>query len=202
LIHVRYSLQHISRVWQAKVPPGPFCWRSRTRAGQIAAETVRRLSWFCAVPQPKQRPRRKPNHSRSKAGSASPSPRPPPRAVTVCLYISMPPQDNTLPGPLGSRRNAAPRPARACTTAYRGTVPESGSRTALPLTHAAWLHQSATQFATGTRNDHLAEHKAIGAVSAHRSAQRASRCALIVRPGHPQGGGDTSLIAALIRKVL
>ncbi|CAN7172616.1 PHB depolymerase family esterase [Pseudoduganella sp. LjRoot289] len=82
-------------------------------------------------------------------------------------------------------------------------APEAARRAGLPLVvmlHGC--HQSATQFAQGTRMNRLAEQKGYAVLYPQQLAStQAHRCWRWYDKATQEGGGDTALIAAIIAKV-
>jgi poly(hydroxyalkanoate) depolymerase family esterase len=82
-------------------------------------------------------------------------------------------------------------------------VPQAAARHGLPLiVMLHGCHQSATQFAQGTRMNRLAEQKGYAVLYPQQLAStQAHRCWRWYDKSTQEGGGDTALIAAIIGKV-
>ncbi|KQW96909.1 PHB depolymerase esterase [Massilia sp. Root418] len=120
------------------------------------------------------------------------------------------PEVSVLPGRwLASHYAAMPQPGQvpAQPMSYwlylPHNVPAAAARAGLPLiVMLHGCHQSATQFAQGTRMNRLAEQKGYAVLYPQQAAStQAHRCWRWYDKSTQEGGGDTALIAAVIAKV-
>jgi poly(hydroxyalkanoate) depolymerase family esterase len=176
----------------AKPAPGMRLLRSLTRAAKTQQKMVSRL---LAVSKPKAQPKPK----RAAAALRSPAAldiRKHERKETpvapgkwLAAHIALPQQAGQAPG----RRMAywlylpdQPAPARGWPL--------------IVMLHGC--HQSATQFAQGTRMNLVAEQKGYAVLYPQQLASaQAQRCWRWYDQATQQGGGDTALLAALVAKV-
>jgi poly(hydroxyalkanoate) depolymerase family esterase len=197
--------------------------RSMTRAGKSQQKLMTQLFGVAAV---KAKPKAKPKAKAAKAvkavkAAAKPSIRPVAKPVrAVARPISAPdgmpirqharPDVSVLPGRwLASHYAAMPQPGQAPGQAMSywlyipQHVPDAAARHGLPLiVMLHGCHQSATQFAQGTRMNRLAEQKGYAVLYPQQAAStQAHRCWRWYDKSTQEGGGDTALIAAVIGKV-
>jgi poly(hydroxyalkanoate) depolymerase family esterase len=195
----------------AKSLPGARLLRSLTRAGKSQQKLFAQLF---AVPKTKPK---------AKAKTAKPKVAAKPKAVAkpvanpkAVAPDGMPirqhsrPQTITLPGRwLAAQHVATTANGQLASQTMQywlylpENVPETALKNGLPLiVMLHGCHQTATQFATGTRMNRLAEQKGYAVLYPQQSVStNAHRCWRWYEQSTQQGGGDTGLIASLIGKV-
>lgn len=161
----------------AKSPPGIRLLRSLTRAGKAQQKL---LATFLGASTHKTAKPKKPRRSAPSSHSTAPG------KWMAAHY----------PGPPG----ASPL---AYWLYLPERIPESATRTGLPLiVMLHGCHQSATQFAQGTRMNLLAEDKGYAVLYPQQSVSaHAQRCWHWYSQAAQQGSGDTARLAALIAHI-
>jgi poly(hydroxyalkanoate) depolymerase family esterase len=202
----------------AKSLPGARLLRSLTRAGKSQQKLFAQL-FAVPKPKPKAKAKVKPKAVAKAAAKVVAKPRPVARTVAKPKAVApdgMPirqhsrPQTNTLPGRwLAAQHVASSANVQLASQTMHywlylpENVPETALKNGLPLIimlHGC--HQTATQFATGTRMNRLAEQKGYAVLYPQQSVStNAHRCWRWYEKSTQQGGGDSGLIASLIGQV-
>jgi poly(hydroxyalkanoate) depolymerase family esterase len=192
----------------AKSLSGARLLRSMTRAGKSQQKLFAQLF---AVPKTKTKTKAKAKTVAKPKAVANAVAKP--KAVApdgMPIRQHSRPQTNTLPGRwLAAQHVASPAIGQLTGQSMRywlylpEHVPETALKNGLPLiVMLHGCHQTATQFATGTRMNRLAEQKGYAVLYPQQSVStHAHRCWRWYDHSTQQGGGDTGLIASLIGKV-
>ena len=178
-----------------------------------AVKTVKAAVVKLAKPAAKAAKPSRPAGSSAASGLAAAPKR---RVAAIAAPDGMPirqharPEVSVLPGRwLASHYAAMPQPGQvpAQPMSYwlylPHQVPQAAARHGLPLiVMLHGCHQTATQFAQGTRMNRLAEQKGYAVLYPQQAAStQAHRCWRWYDKSTQEGGGDTALIAAVIGKV-
>jgi poly(hydroxyalkanoate) depolymerase family esterase len=186
-----------------KLPPGTRLLRSLTRAAKSQQKTLVKLLDAYATPKPTRTPRkstaRKSPPKRAAVQPATPELRRPARPIAPSVTGTW------LAGhfPLLRQPGQAVAQPMSYWLYVPARMPDTVARNGWPL--VVMLHgcqQSATQFAEGTRMNQLAEEKGYVVLYPQQPVSvQAQRCWRWYDRSTQHGGGDTRLLAALIRSV-
>ena len=187
----------------AKLAPGIRLLRSLTRAGKAQQKAVKKLL-AAAAPKPSKPPRKSAPRKAAAKSTATPAA----RALKIRQHER--PDTKPAPGkwlaaqfPLPSQPGAAALQHMSYWLYLPDQMPDTVEQGGWPLVvmlHGC--HQSATQFAQGTRMNRLAEDKGFAVLYPQQLlSNQAQRCWRWFDHATQQGGGETAALAALIAKV-
>jgi poly(hydroxyalkanoate) depolymerase family esterase len=187
----------------AKLTPGIRLLRSLAKAGKAQQKAVTKLL-AAAAPKPPKAPRKASARKAVIKRTAAPT--------AVALKIRKHERPDTTPAPGKWLVAQFPLPSQPGTAALQhmsywlylpDQVPDTVAQDGWPLVvmlHGC--HQSATQFAQGTRMNRLAEDKGFAVLYPQQLlSNQAQRCWRWFDHSTQQGGGETAALAALIGKV-
>jgi poly(hydroxyalkanoate) depolymerase family esterase len=191
----------------AKPAAGVRLLRSLARAGKAQQSLVAKL-FAAASPKPAKAVKAAKAAKATKAAKASKAAKAPPQALKIRQHAR--PDITVAPGKWLSAqfpRPLQPGPVTGQHISYwlylPERVPETVAERGWPLVvmlHGC--HQSATQFAQGSRMNLLAEDKGYAVLYPQQSmSAQSQRCWRWYERSHQQGGGETAMLAALIDNI-